>query len=182
MPLLCREKRATHGKATVQKGDAEVIELAPLTQPHTRLTLFLMTSLELAVHLAPLSAARSAAAVDQGSRRHNFFWQNDSTENRTRVSTATTWGTDLYTIKSYYSASGKLCSRSPKTQRQTHVHDTRSSTSIITSTTSHRTLTTKHSGLRIITIQAQLIPIRKDDAITLIQTNPLAARCLHASQ
>ena len=29
VPLLCREKRATHGKATV-KGDAEVIELAPL--------------------------------------------------------------------------------------------------------------------------------------------------------
>ena len=59
VPLLCREKRATHGKATVQKGDAEVIELAPLTQPHTR----------------------SLSLLDA------FFWQNDSTENRTRVST-----------------------------------------------------------------------------------------------
>ena len=62
VPLLCREKRATHGKATVQKGDAEVIELAPHTATHASL-FFLMTSLELAVHLAPLSAARSAAAV-----------------------------------------------------------------------------------------------------------------------
>ena len=70
VPLLCREKRATHGKATVRKGDAEVIELAPATR-HTRRSLFLMTSLELAVHLAPLSASRSAAAVNQGSRRHN---------------------------------------------------------------------------------------------------------------
>ena len=71
VPPLCREKRATHGKATVQKGDAEVIELAPHAATHASLSLLDDVFGARGAPRASLSASRSAAAVDQGSRRHN---------------------------------------------------------------------------------------------------------------